>query len=179
MFLCYYLINTLRTRFLLNNAKNVVRTSQKTHYVSVTKTNQLTPFREKSLFIVRTIRNTQISFVARIQSFRILKRVVYIVTNMTVARQWFIEHRLKAGIGTNRSGSPFARQRFSKHISEVTQSTVGGHPLLSSSLLGTFHSNGQNINNNIIITNCSRWWFLFRSPEVIKGGHVRMLNRIH
>jgi hypothetical protein len=28
-------------------------------------------------------------------------------------------------------------------------------------------------------TNCSRWWSLFGSPEVIKGGHVRALSRIH
>jgi hypothetical protein len=42
-----------------------------------------------------------------------------------------------------------ARQRFSKHISEVTQSTVGP-PLLGSRSLGTFLSNGQNTNNRVI-----------------------------
>jgi hypothetical protein len=47
------------------------------------------------------------------------------------ARQRFGKHRLKAGIATNRSGSPFARQQFGKHISEVTQSTVA-LPLLGS-----------------------------------------------
>jgi hypothetical protein len=39
------------------------------------------------------------------------------------------------------------RQRHCKHISKVTQSTVGP-PLLSSRLLGTFRSNGHNTNNN-------------------------------
>jgi hypothetical protein len=41
-----------------------------------------------------------------------------------------------------------ATQRFGKHISEATQSTVGGPPLLGSKSLGTFRSNGQNININ-------------------------------
>jgi hypothetical protein len=31
-----------------------------------------------------------------------------------------------------------AGQRFGKHISEVTQSTAGGHPLLGSKSLGTY-----------------------------------------
>jgi hypothetical protein len=43
-----------------------------------------------------------------------------------------------------------ARQRFGKHIPEVTQSTVGP-PLLVSRSLGTFRSNGQNTNNNRVI----------------------------
>jgi hypothetical protein len=43
-----------------------------------------------------------------------------------------------------------ARQRFVKHIHEVTQSTVGT-PLLGSRLLGTFPSNGQNTNNNRVM----------------------------
>jgi hypothetical protein len=37
-----------------------------------------------------------------------------------------------------------ARQRFGKHISEVTQSMMEGPPLLGSKLLGTFRSNGRN-----------------------------------
>jgi hypothetical protein len=36
-----------------------------------------------------------------------------------------------------------ARQRFGKHIPEVTQSTVEGPPSLGSKSLGTFHSNGK------------------------------------
>jgi hypothetical protein len=51
----------------------------------------------------------------------------YTVTNMTVVRQ-----------------------RFGKHISQVTQSTVGP-PLLGSRSLGTFRSNGQNTNNDRVI----------------------------
>jgi hypothetical protein len=43
-----------------------------------------------------------------------------------------------------------ARQRFCKRISEVTQSTLGP-PLLGSRSLGTFRSNGKNINNNRVI----------------------------
>jgi hypothetical protein len=39
---------------------NPVRTSQETHYVSATKPNRIMLFRKQSLFIVRTIRNTQI-----------------------------------------------------------------------------------------------------------------------
>jgi hypothetical protein len=41
-----------------------------------------------------------------------------------------------------------ARQRFGKHILEVTQSTVEGPPLLGSKSLGTFRSNGKNTDNN-------------------------------
>jgi hypothetical protein len=40
-----------------------------------------------------------------------------------------------------------ARQRFGKHIPEVTQSTAV-RLLLGSKSLGTFRSNGQNNNNN-------------------------------
>jgi hypothetical protein len=85
----------------------------------------------------------------RITGFNIIKLLImstvfHIVTHMTVATQ-----------------------RFSEHVSEVTQPTVGP-PLLSSRSLGMFLHNGQNTNNKRIITNCSRWWSLFGSPEVIK-----------
>jgi hypothetical protein len=54
---------------------NSVYTSQETHCVSATKTNRLMLFRAKrSLFIVRTTRNTQIHSVDRMQSFSILSR---------------------------------------------------------------------------------------------------------
>jgi hypothetical protein len=46
-------------------AENSVRTSQETHYVFSTKPNLLMLLREQSLFIVRTIRNTQIRSVGR------------------------------------------------------------------------------------------------------------------
>jgi hypothetical protein len=38
---------------------DTVRTSQETHYVSTTDTNRLMLFGKQSLFVVRTIRNTQ------------------------------------------------------------------------------------------------------------------------
>jgi hypothetical protein len=50
------------TECILNNIQNSVRISQETHYVSATKTNRLMQFREKLLFIVRTIRNTNIKY---------------------------------------------------------------------------------------------------------------------
>jgi hypothetical protein len=53
--------------------KNSVRTSQEMYYFSATKTNSLMLFMEKSLFILKTIRNTQAHFVERIQRFYMLK----------------------------------------------------------------------------------------------------------
>jgi hypothetical protein len=60
---------------------------------------------------------------------------LYIVTNMTISRQRFDKHRLKAGIVEPESTS-IAGQRFGKHILEVTQSTVRP-PLLGSKSLNT------------------------------------------
>jgi hypothetical protein len=48
-------------------AERIVRTSQETHYVSTTNPNQLMLFGE-FLFTVRTIRNTRIHCVGRMQS---------------------------------------------------------------------------------------------------------------
>jgi hypothetical protein len=42
---------------------DIVRTSQETDYISATEPNRLMLFGKQSLFIVRTIRNTQIQFV--------------------------------------------------------------------------------------------------------------------
>jgi hypothetical protein len=53
---------------------DTVRTSQEIHYVSATEPNRLI------LFTVRTIRNTQMNSVGRMQSLNVLKKVVYIVT---------------------------------------------------------------------------------------------------
>jgi hypothetical protein len=53
---------------------------------------------------------------------------------MTIASQRFGKHHPKAGITAKSSGSPFAKQRFGKHVSEVKLSTVGP-PLLSSRFL--------------------------------------------
>jgi hypothetical protein len=39
-------------------------------------------FRKKTLFTVRSIRNTQIYYVGRMQSFNMLKEVVYIVIDL-------------------------------------------------------------------------------------------------
>jgi hypothetical protein len=47
-----------------------------------------------------------------------------------------------------------ARQRFSKHIPEVMQSTAEEPPLLGSKSLGTFGSNGQNTDNNRRTVRC-------------------------
>jgi hypothetical protein len=52
---------------------------QKTHYVSATKINRSTLYRE-TLFTARTVRNIQIHSVDRMQSFSMLKKVVHIVT---------------------------------------------------------------------------------------------------
>jgi hypothetical protein len=50
--------------------KNVVRTSQETHYVSTTETNRLLMFGQKKLlFIVRTIRNAQTHCVGQNEEF--------------------------------------------------------------------------------------------------------------
>jgi hypothetical protein len=57
-----------------------VRTSQETHYVSATEPNRLMLFGEQSLFIVRTVRKTQIHCMGRMLSFAMLRRVVRIVT---------------------------------------------------------------------------------------------------
>jgi hypothetical protein len=58
------------------------RTSQETHYVSATETNRLMVFRKQSLFIVRTIRNTQINCVNRKQTSSVPKQVVQIITTV-------------------------------------------------------------------------------------------------
>jgi hypothetical protein len=42
---------------------DTVRNSQKTHYISATEPNRLMLFGETIVYIVRTIRNTQIQFV--------------------------------------------------------------------------------------------------------------------
>jgi hypothetical protein len=67
--------------------ENPVRTSQETHYVSITKLNQLMLFREQTLSTVRTIRNTQIHCVDRMRSFGMLKHMVRIVTTGLNAKQ--------------------------------------------------------------------------------------------
>jgi hypothetical protein len=54
--------------------KTQILTSHETHHVSATKPNRL------MLFIVRTIQNTQIHCVGRMQSFSLLKQVVHRVT---------------------------------------------------------------------------------------------------
>jgi hypothetical protein len=60
---------------------DTVRTSQETHYFSATETNQFC-WRKESLFIVRTIQNTQIHCMSRMQTFGMLKQVVHVVTGM-------------------------------------------------------------------------------------------------
>jgi hypothetical protein len=54
-----------------------VRTSQETHYISAKNANRLMLFRQKSLFSVTIIRNTQVHSVGRIQGFSMLKPLVH------------------------------------------------------------------------------------------------------
>jgi hypothetical protein len=54
-----------RLNFFTSLCTNPGRTSQETFYVSATKPNRLMLFGKQSLFIVRTIRNTQIHCVGR------------------------------------------------------------------------------------------------------------------
>lgn len=55
--------------------------------------------------------------------------------------------------GSCRLWKPIASQQFGKYVSVTT---------------------------DVMTTNCSRWWWaLFRSPKLIKGGHVRMLRRVN
>jgi hypothetical protein len=61
--------------------RNPVHTSQRTHYVSTTKPNQL------MLFTVRTIQNTHIHCMARMESFNVLKQVVHIVCMYVYSRR--------------------------------------------------------------------------------------------
>jgi hypothetical protein len=56
--------------FIVNHTEHrynvwAVRTSQETHYVSATELSRLMLFGERSLFIVRTARNTQVHCVGR------------------------------------------------------------------------------------------------------------------
>jgi hypothetical protein len=72
-----------------------------------------------------------------------------------------------------------ARQRFGKHIPEVTQPTVEGPPLLGSKPLGTFRSNGQNTHNNRVLyelleVTLSRWF----APSY-KREFIRQFIRSH
>jgi hypothetical protein len=89
-----------------------------------------------------------------INSFKLFNEAVSIIQIMQNRIKWI--HNILTNMTV-------ARQRFGKHFSEITQSTVGS-PLLGSRSLGTFHSNGktQIITNEF--TNCSKWWFIFGSP---------------
>jgi hypothetical protein len=69
-----------RLNFFTILYKNSVRTSQETHYVSAAKPNRLMLFGETVLFVVRTIRNTQIHCVGRMRSISVIKQVVLILT---------------------------------------------------------------------------------------------------
>jgi hypothetical protein len=51
------------------------------HYIITTELNRLSCLGEELLFIVRTIWNTQIHCVGRMQSLVMLKRVVHIIFN--------------------------------------------------------------------------------------------------
>jgi hypothetical protein len=80
----YYLylsvINPLKINALKILYKNSVRTSQETHYISATKKSLLMLFRETvDIYCENHTEHTDILW-GRIQSFGMLKSVVYIVT---------------------------------------------------------------------------------------------------
>jgi thioredoxin-related protein len=63
---------------------NSVRTSQETHYASITKTNRLMLFRETAAVYCETIRNTQIHCVGRMQrSVRTSQETYYVSATET------------------------------------------------------------------------------------------------
>jgi hypothetical protein len=83
-----------------------------------------------------------------------------------VYRVYIVTWRLKAGITTKRSGSPYARQRFGKHIYRVTQSTVGALLLSSSqSSRGVQQTATTDIRSEILKGGDS----CTVMPEVVKG----------
>lgn len=59
--------------------RSSVRTSQEPYYLADIKTNQVMRFKQL-LFIVRTIQNTRNNTIGRVQSFKMLKQGVHIVT---------------------------------------------------------------------------------------------------
>jgi hypothetical protein len=70
----------LKIESLLYNIiyKITVRTSQETHYFSTKKPNWVMLFRETlAVFIVRTVRNTQILSVGRVHRFKMLNQVAH------------------------------------------------------------------------------------------------------
>jgi hypothetical protein len=78
------------------------------------------------------------SYTRLIDSFKLFIEDVSIALIMYTRIKWIHD------ILTNMT---VARQQFGKHISEVRQSAAGSL-LLSNRSLGTFHSNGQNTDNN-------------------------------
>jgi hypothetical protein len=67
-------------RKVKNVHKNVVRTSQRTHYVSATMINRLMLFRKKTLITVRTTWKIQRHCLGGMYSFSLLKQVVCMIT---------------------------------------------------------------------------------------------------
>jgi hypothetical protein len=69
--------------------KDSVRTSQETHYFSITKTNQLMLFRESVAVCCENLWNTQIHCVGRMRRFLMLKKAVYIATILSETEHIF------------------------------------------------------------------------------------------
>jgi hypothetical protein len=78
---------------LVSKKLSPILTSKETYYVSTTKVNSLMPLRNKnkSLFVVKTIRNTWIYTVDRMQSLCMLKYVVHTATTgVQCIQRWVI-----------------------------------------------------------------------------------------
>jgi hypothetical protein len=83
------------------------------------------------------------------------------VTNMTIARQRFCKHRLKAGM-MEPEGVFIAGQQLGEHFS---LQRIATNESIASQLFGEHVS----VTTDSMITNCLRLWSLFSSPKVIKG----------
>lgn len=80
---------------------------------------------------------------------------------MTIATQMFDKHRLKVGI-VEPDRTSVAEKQFGNHVPAVSNSNE--KPIASQQF-------GKHISVTMhrLTSNCSVWWSLFGSPEVIKG----------
>jgi hypothetical protein len=87
---------------------------------------------------------------------------------MTITRQRFGKRRLKAGVATDRSRSPYAKQRLGNTRFRDNE-PVHWEPTAPQTHIP--------VATDRMTTNCSRWWPLFGSSEVINGEHLKTLSR--
>jgi hypothetical protein len=83
---------------------------------------------------------------------------------MTIARRRFGKNRQKVGIVEPERKS-ISGQRFGEHVPAATNSR--NNPLLANGLPAHVSAATNNTRDN---TNCSGWWSLDGSPQVIKQG---------